>query len=58
MIPFPWLKAAPYIAIAVLAALLALMTNLYLGKRDELAGFQATVAQANADQLKALCEEG
>ena len=56
MNPLLLAKAAPWIAAIVLAALLSLMTNLYLGKRDELAGFQATVAQANADQLKALTE--
>lgn len=56
MNPLSLIKSAPWIAAIVLAALLALMTNLYLGKRDELAGFRATVAQANADQLKALNE--
>ncbi len=56
MNPLALIKAAPWIAAIVLAALLALMTNLYLGKRDELTGFQATVAQANEDQLKALNE--
>lgn len=49
-----FIKAAPLIVIAILSACLALMTNLYLGKRDELAGFQAKVSQANADQRKAL----
>jgi len=58
MNPFTLIKAAPWIAVAVLAALLALMTSLYLGKRDELSSYKATVAQANADQLKALTELG
>ena len=54
MNPLAFIKAAPWIVIAILSACLALMTNLYLGKRDELAGFQAKVSQANADQRKAL----
>jgi len=56
MNPLALIKAAPWIIIAILSALLALSTNLYLGKRDELASFKATVAQAQADQLKALNE--
>lgn len=34
MIAFPWLKAAPYLVIVALLALLAGMTRLYLGERD------------------------
>ena len=41
MNPLARIKAAPWIAAVVLAALLALMTNLYLNERDELATVQA-----------------
>ena len=56
MNPLALIKAAPWIIIAILSALLALSTNLYMGERDEFATFKGRVDQANADQLKALNE--
>lgn len=59
MIPFPWLKAAPYLVIGVLLILLAGVSRLYLDERDALVieqtrfdSFVATVAEKGRSALE------
>lgn len=61
MTPFNWIKWAPWIACAALSVALAGMGNLYLGKRDELASWKATVAtlgRAAEQRVAAVKKEG
>jgi len=58
MNPLPWLKALPWLIAALMALVAAGAVHLYMGERDELTAFRATVKQANDDQLKVLIELG
>ena len=49
MLNLDWMKAFPWILIAVLAALLAVMSHLYLTERDDFTSFKAESKQAGID---------
>ena len=63
MNPLNWLRVGTYALIGVLIGALAMMTNLYLGKRDELIAYQSEVralgqrAKDEADETKRLHEQ-
>ena len=63
MNPLAWLKIGAIAVIAFLIGALVVMTNLYVGKRDEVIRYQAEVsalatqAAEKAEKIKALHEE-
>lgn len=63
MNPLNWLRVGTYALIGVLIGALGMMTNLYLGKRDELIAYQSEVralgqrAKDEADETRRLHEQ-
>lgn len=63
MNPISWLRVGTYALIGALIGALAMMTNLYLGKRDELVAYQSEVralgqrAKDEAEETKRLHQE-